>query len=219
MARRRKPVPDPPDQPHAHEPAPAHLAAGDVWDGVEAGADVEVPEHVADVRLQECRWTGADLSGRSFGGLRVRDTEFVSCDLAGSVLDSATLTRVVFRGCRLTGTVFSGAELTDVRISGGTADLTAFRMARASYLLIEDTSLRGADLYGFRGSDCALLGCDLTGAHLEDAALAGTDLHGSTLDDVRGALSLRGCRIAPDQLVPVGAVLLDALDIQITDRA
>ena len=176
------------------------------------------PKHVADVRLQECRWSGVDLSGRSFDGLTVRDTEFVGCDLSGAVLDGAVLTRVVFRGCRLTGTVFSGAELADVRVSDGTADLSAFRMTRATFLLIEDTSLRGADLHRFRGSGCALLRCDLTGALLTDADLGGTDLHGSTLDDVHGALALRGCRIGAEQLVPGGAALLAALDIRITPR-
>lgn len=215
---RRKAAPDPPDLPPAWEKAPPEIGSGDVWDGVEAGADTAVPEHVADLRLQECRWVGADLSGRRFGALRCRDTEFVRCDLSGAVLDGAVLTRVTFTECRLTGTVFSGAELTDVRITGCTADLAAFRMARASFLLVEDTSLRGADLYGFRAAHTALLRCDLTGAVLEDAHLAGTDLHGSTIADVRGALSLRGCRIGPDQLVPVGAALLAALEVRITDR-
>ena len=208
--------PDAPDLPPTWEAAPAQVGSGDVWDGVEAGADVEVPDHVADLRLLECRWTGADLSGRSFGALRVRDTEFVRCDLSGAVLDDAVLTRVTFTGCRLTGTVFGGAELTDVRISGCTADLAAFRMARASFLLVEDTSLRGADFYEFRAVHTALLDCDLTGAVLEGAQLAGTDLHGSTIADVRGALALRGCRIGADQLVPVGAALLAALDVQVT---
>lgn len=62
------------------------------------------------------------------------------------------------------------------------------------------------------------MGCDLTGAVLEEARLAGTDLHGSTIEDVRGALALRGCRIGPEQLVPVGAALLAALDVRMTDR-
>lgn len=219
MARTRKIHPDPPDLPPTWEPAPEELGSGDRCDGVEAGPDLHLPEHVADLRLQECRLTGVDLSGRSFGALRARDTEFVRCDLSGAVLDDAALTRVTFTDCRLTGVVLSGAALTDVRISGCTADLAAFRRARASFLLVEDTSLRGVDLYEFTATTCAFLRCDLTGAVLEDAHLAGTDLHGSTIEDVRGALALRGCRIGAEQLVPVGAVLLEALDVRITDRA
>ncbi len=216
--RRRKLRPDPPDLPPSLDPAPAQLASGDVWDGVDAGPDVDIPQHLADVRLQECRWTGADLAGRSFGGVRMRDVEFVRCDLSGAMLEDAALSRVTFTDCRLTGVVLSGAALTDVDLAGCSADLVVLRMARGSFLLARDTSLRGADLFEFVATDSALLRCDLTGADLERATLTGTDLHGSVLDDLRGALALRGCRISPGQLVAAGAAVLDALDVRITDR-
>jgi hypothetical protein len=35
---------------------------------------------------------------------------------------------------------------------------------------------------------------------------------------VRGALSLRGARISPDQIVPLAGTLLDALGIQVTEH-
>jgi len=168
------------------------------------------------VRLQESRWVGADLSGRRLAGLQCRDTEFVGCNLSGAVLEDASLTRVAFTGCRLTGVVLSGAALRDVRITEGRADLALLRMAKARHLWIEDTSLRGADLYAFEGADCAFLGCDLTDAALGDARLPGVLLHGSTVDAVRGAESLRGARIGADQVVPLGAALLAALDITVT---
>jgi uncharacterized protein YjbI with pentapeptide repeats len=217
MARRpTKTRPDPPDLAPRRDPAPAVLESSALWDGVEAGADVEVPEHVAGVRLQESRWVGADLSGRRLAGLQCRDTEFVGCNLSGAVLEDASLTRVAFTGCRLTGVVLSGAALRDVRITEGRADLALLRMAKARHLWIEDTSLRGADLYAFEGADCAFLGCDLTDAALGDARLPGVLLHGSTVDAVRGAESLRGARISADQVVPLGAALLAALDITVS---
>jgi uncharacterized protein YjbI with pentapeptide repeats len=219
-ATRTKPKklrPDPPDVPSTRVPAPAHVDSGDSWDGVLAGAGVEVPEHVADLSLQECRWEGADLSGRSFGGLRCRDTEFVHCDLSGAVLDDAGLTRVTFTDCRLTGIVLSGASLTDVHIRDCRADMANLRMARAKFLLVEDTGLQGADFYRFTGRDCGLVGCDLTGASFVDADLAEAYLHRSTLDDVRGAFSLRGSRISADQQIPLGGALLAALGIQVTE--
>jgi hypothetical protein len=213
----RKLRPDPPDVPSTREPAPPSVDSGDTWDGVLADGEVEVPEHVADLTLQECRWVGADLSGRSFGGLRCRDTEFVHCDLSGAVLDDAGLTRVTFTDCRLTGVVLAGASLVDVHIRDCRADLANLRMARARYLLVEGSGLEGADLYRFTGSDCAFLGCDLTGANFTDAELTGTHLHGSTLDEVRGAFALRGSRISADQQVPLGVALLGALDIEVAD--
>ncbi len=214
---RTKLRPDPPEVPPTWAPAPAVLDPGATWDGVLADAGVEVPEHVADVTLQECRWEGADLSGRTLTGLRCRDTAFVHCDLSGAVLDDAGLTRVSFTDCRLTGVVLAGASLIDVHVVDCRGDLANLRMARASHLLVEGTGLQGADLYRFTGTDCALLGCDLTGASFVDAELAGAALHGSTLDEVRGAFALRGTRIGADQQIPLGLALLGGLDIQVTE--
>ncbi len=216
--KRTKTRPDRPDLPPGFDPAPAVLEPGVVWDGVEAGEELDAPGVVPDLDLRECRFAGVDLSGRSFPGLHVRDTVFVRCDLSGAVLDRAVLERVEFDGCRLTGTVLSGATLRDVHLTGCRADLLALRMASAKFLLAEDTGLRGADLHEFTGTDVALLGCDLTGADLDRAALAGAHLHGSVLDDVSGALSLRGARIDADQQIALGAALLAALDVRVTDR-
>lgn len=221
MARTRskKVRPDPPEVPDEWEPAPAAIDSGETWDGVDAGADVEVPGRLADFTMQESRWVDADLSGRRFTGFRCRDVQFVHCDLSGAVLDEAVLMRVRFTDCRLTGVVLGGAELSDVHITDSRADLASFRMAKAKFLRIENTSLHGADFYEFAATGCGLIGCDLAEASFSDARLSETDLHGSTLDDVRGALSLRGARISSDQLVPLGAALLAALDIQVTEQA
>ncbi|MFR9802303.1 pentapeptide repeat-containing protein [Pseudonocardia sp. RS010] len=217
-SRPTKAGPDRPDLPTSFDQAPAALDPGAFWDGVEAGPGTEVPEHVPDLRLHECRLSGLDLAGRTLSGLHCRDTEFHRCDLSGAVLDDAVFTRVTFTDCRFTGAVLDGAGLNDVRISGCRADLARLRMATGTFLHVEDTSLRGADLYRFTARDCAFLRCDLGEASLEDARLAGTDLHGSTVDGLRGPLALRGCRIGPEQLVPVGALLLAALGVEITDR-
>jgi uncharacterized protein YjbI with pentapeptide repeats len=173
---------------------------------------------VPDLDVRESRFAGADLSGRRLPGLSLRDTAFDRCDLSGAVLDGAVLDRVTFTGCRLTGVVLSGTTLRDVRITDCRADLANLRMARARFLLVEDSVLRGADLHEFAGTDVALLDCDLTSADLDRANRAGTRLHGSTLDDVRAATSLRGARIGPEQQMAVGAALLTALGIQVTDR-
>jgi uncharacterized protein YjbI with pentapeptide repeats len=217
-SRPTKRRPEPPDLPDDPAPAPAAVEGGELWDCVEAGAEVHVPERVADLRIQESRWVGGSLAGVRFTGLECRDVEFAHCDLSGARLEEAVLTRVVFTDCRLTGTAFDGAQLTDVRITDSTADLAGFRMTKARFLLVENTSLHGADFYDFDGEHCALLGCDLAEASFDTARLRETDLHGSTVDDVRGALSLRGTRISPDQIVPLASGLLDALGIEVTER-
>lgn len=218
MARQKKVRPDPPDAPARWDPAPPALESGATWDGVEAGADCRVPPELAGVELRESRWVGADLAGRRITGLHGRDVAFEHCDLSGAVLDGAVLTRVTFTDCRLTGLQLGGAELADVRITDCRADLVSLRMTRARYLLVENTSLPALDLYAFTGTDCGLIGCDLTGVNVAEARFTNLQLHGSVVDDVTGVLALRGARISPDQLVPIGAALLAALDIRITDR-
>ncbi|WP_181784519.1 pentapeptide repeat-containing protein [Pseudonocardia pini] len=215
-SRTTKTGPDRPDLPKTFDRAP-EPGDGDLWDGVEAGPGTVFPEHVADLQVHECRFRGVDLAGRTLSGLHCRDTEFVQCDLSGAILDDAVFTRVTFTDCRLTGAELNGAGLNDVRIEGCRADLVRLRMARGAFLCVEDTVLRGADLYRFTAKESAFLRCDLGEASLEDARLAGTDLHGSTLESIRGPLALQGTRIGPDQLVPVGALLLAALGVQITD--
>lgn len=219
MARRKpaqKPRPDAPLGPAHYDSAPGTLVSGDVWDCVEAGADVVVEPSVAGVTITESRWRDGNLVGHSFNSLRCRDVTFERCDLSGAMLDGAVLERVAFVGCRLTGTVLSGAKLTDVLVTDSRADLLNLRMAQAKHLFVEDSTLRGADLYALTAVGSAVLRCELDEANLTEANLEGTRLHGSTFARLRGALALRGCVIGPDQQVEVGIALLDALAITVT---
>jgi len=86
-------------------------------------------------------------------------------------------------------------------------------------LLVEDGSLREADCYQATLAHTGLLGCDLRGANFHDCSMTDVDLHDSTLDDLRGALSLRGASISPDQLLPLTPSLLAAAGINITQTA
>lgn len=215
--RARTTRPDPPALPAHLDPAPAALEPGGFWDGVDAGAGVTVPPHAPGVQLQESRWTGAALAGRHLAGLRCRDTVFDRCDLSGAVLEDATLERVTFVDCRLTGMMLAGAQLTDVLVDGGHAGMLGLRMARARRLFVEDAIVRGADLYSFQGTDCAFVRCDLSDSTFDRARLERVRLHGSRLDGVRGALSLRGAQIGADQVIALGAAVLAAVGVDITD--
>jgi uncharacterized protein YjbI with pentapeptide repeats len=210
--------PDPPDLPEHLAPAPSAVRSGDHLDGVVLRAGVDMPEHIADLQLTECRWEGAELRGRRLTGLRAQDVHIDRCDLSGAVLDEAELRRVVLTGCRLSGTSFSGADLTDVRFVDCRADLSLFRMATASHLLAEGSSLRGADFYEMDGSGCAFLGCDLTEADLSGARLRGLRLHGSDVRGILGAHRLRGAEISADQVPALGEAVLADLGVRITDR-
>lgn len=215
----RKRVPDAPDIPDVLDPAPGRLDSRALWECVRAGGDVEVGDQVADAELRESVWSSADLSGRRLTGFRSRDTRFEGCDLSGALLDGASLLRVEFVGCRMMGVVFSGATLQDVHIRDCRADLANLRMARADYLLVEDSSLREAEFYQASLARSALLGCDLHGANVRDCELTEVDLHGSSLAELRGALSLRGARISADQLLALAPALAAEAGIEISPRS
>ncbi|MDQ2707032.1 MAG: pentapeptide repeat-containing protein [Actinomycetota bacterium] len=216
-ARTLKLEPDAPLGPAEFDPAPPEVEQDALWDCVAANDSVIVPSHVADWKIQESQIVGVDLAARGFTGFRCRDTHFVHCDLSGASFDGATLDRVVFSECRLTGTVFSGTQLGDVRIDDCRADLLNLRMAHARNVLMESSVLRAADLTSCQFVNSAFLRCDLREAILDNSDLAGTRLHGSELDGVRSPLALRSCLISGEQQVTVGALLLAALDIAVTD--
>lgn len=209
---------EPPDLPKVLDPAPAELEPSAEWDGLEADASVVVTDPVPDVKLREVLWSGGDLVGRTLRGFRARDTRFVRCDFSGAVLDGALLERVVFEQCRMTGVVFSNAMLRDVEVRESGLRLTNFRMAGLERVLVDESVLVGADLYESALRSCALVRSDLTGADFSSATIKGLDLHGSVLDQLGGTLSLRGARISSDQMVPLGAAILGAVGIEVTDR-
>lgn len=215
----RKQLPDPPSLPAHLDEAPARLCSGDLLDGVRVDGGFDVPGQVDGAELRESVCVDVDFSGRRLVGFSCRDVRFERCDLSGAMLDSASLTRVEFIGCRMTGVVLSGATLQDVRIHESRADLANLRMARASFLLIENTSLREAEFYRASVERGALLGCELARADFRDASLTDVDLHGSDLEGISGADSLRGASIGPDQLYPLASVLLAAAGITVTDHA
>jgi uncharacterized protein YjbI with pentapeptide repeats len=116
----------------------------------------------------------------------------------------------------MTGIVLSGATLQDVRIDGSPAELANLRNAQARYLLIADSSLRQVEFYQASIRDSALLDCDLTGADFTDCRVSNLDLHGSVLEELRGALSLRGAGISPDQAITLTPSLLADAGIRVT---
>ncbi len=144
--------------------------------------------------------------------------EFVRCDFSGTILDGADLARVRFTGCRLTGVVLSGSRLVDVTIEDCAANLAHFRLTRADRIRIDRTSLRDADFLEAHLTHAAIVDCDLGQANFTKARTPELELFGSTVDGLRGADSLSGAKIDIGQLIPIGAALVSAAGITVTDR-
>lgn len=214
----RAPFPIPPDLPRAFGPAPGELGSGDSWEQVQAGADVVVAadgETLSDVRLDESVWTDAQLVARRFTGLICKDVRFSHCDLAGLVLEDCQFTRVVFESCRLSGAIFAGATLQEVEFVDCVAGHANFRMAHLRRTAAGGTDLREADFYGCRLTDVRLSTCELSDANFQGATAERLDLRGSRVGGLRGVDALGGTRIDTDQVVPLGAALLGALEFRV----
>jgi len=141
---------------------------------------------------------------RAFGDLKQ-----LQSDLEGYIRQGTFSYFKLSTSTELDDTTFKARALT-----GAQADAV-----RADFLLVEDGSLREADCYQATLAHTGLLGCDLRGANFHDCSMTDVDLHDSTLDNLRGALSLRGASISPDQLLPLTPSLLAAAGINITQTA
>ncbi|MGL6236613.1 MAG: pentapeptide repeat-containing protein [Segniliparus sp.] len=163
------------------------------------------------------RLTEVDLAGMTLTQFSLLDVELVRCDLSGGIWDGARLDRVVFRDCRMTGLTLSGAKLTDVRIEDCGAELMNIRMTKAKRLHVESSMLRAADFQEAELARSRLVHSDLRGASFQRAKLQDVSLRGSKLDDIAGVGSLRGARVAPDQAVVLGNLLLAETGIEVED--
>jgi len=186
------------------------------WSEVELRGDLSGLV-AGDVEVDGSRLVRCALTGSTLDRMRMTDVVIEGCELSGAVLDQATLTRVEVRDCRMSGLVLSRAKLRDVAFVRCRLDEASFRMAKTERVVFEECDLRRADLYEAELSGAALTRCDLTGAELSGAKLRGARLHGSTLLDLRGAGSLAGALIDPDQVVPLSWSLLNALGIVVDE--
>ena len=207
-----------PEVPRRLDEPPTEINSRDNVSYVRADDSVVVAGMVDGLTLTESSWAGTDFSGRRITGLRVVDVEFVRCDFSGAILDGADLARVRFSSCRLTGVVLSASRLVDVLIEDCAANLANFRLARADRIRIDRTSLRDADFLDAHLTHAAILDSDLSQANFTRANTPQLELFGSTVEDLRGADSLRGAKIDVGQLIPMGAALVSAAGISVTDR-
>jgi uncharacterized protein YjbI with pentapeptide repeats len=215
-----KPTPvHPPRLPPVLTPlADPELVDGAEWTGVEITGEPGGARDVAYLELSASRLANVRLTGRRFDHLRLVDVLVEDCELSGVTLTDSHFTRVELRRCRLSGLVASTLRARHVRFSECRADGAMFRMTTWDHAELDDVDLRDADFYAAALTGVRMTGCDLTGADLSKATMAGTRLHGSTLEGIRGADSLRGAVIGPDQVLPVAFSVLATLGIVVEDE-
>lgn len=191
------------------------IASRDEWED-ERIIDADLSGQSADhVRLDRCELQRVVLTGANLWGLSLVDVLAVDCEFSGAILHESSFLRVELRNCRMAGVVISSSMLRHVRFRDCKLNGANFRLANADHVELTGSSLVDADFYEATLRHASVLGSDLSGAEFSKASMHGARLVGSKLDGVKGATSMRGVIVGPDQVLPLGLGLLGDLGIKI----
>ena len=144
----------------------------------------------ADVRLEDSRLLGPDLSGSHW-----RDTEILRGIASGVQWYDADVRRVLFEQVKLDAVNFRGAALVDVVFS--------------------ECLLREADFGGAKLTRVRFPGCTFEDADFSRAKLKDVDLRGARLHFKAGLDALRGATIDGGQLVELAPALAAHVGLRI----
>ncbi|MEQ8282353.1 MAG: pentapeptide repeat-containing protein [Parvibaculum sp.] len=143
------------------------------------------------VIMKECDLSGLDFRnlnfshghfiGCDFTGANLEDSHFAGANLFSANFDGANLTRTDFARADLRGAQFENAELEGARLEG--ADLrrgAVIRRGASAPVGKENSSFRGARMYGTNMTECKLLDANFDGAAMSGTSLQGADLRGAS---------------------------------------
>ncbi len=181
-----------PDDPPPDEPGPnANLAGRDLSDRDLSGMDLS-GANLEGAILSRTKLRGSNLRGARLGAATLFKTDLTDADLTGADLKLASLKRVSAERARLDTTKldmtrfdrcdFRAASLVGaagkmLTISKSRFDGVAAQSVRWFKAIVDETSLREADLTQAMLERCDIKGCGAQGLRLEQASIAGTAFH------------------------------------------
>jgi uncharacterized protein YjbI with pentapeptide repeats len=186
-------------------------------DGVNLRAVTFGHDEPTDVTIKASRLAGVSLTGASLTRLSLVDVVLEDCELSGLTLTRARFERVELRNCRGQGLVAPGLVTRGLRAVDCRLDQAYLVDATLERATLESCDLRAADLSGARLIGAHIERCNLEGATVSRVKAAGLALHGSRVDDLRGADSLKGAIIGPDQIVDLALPLFAAIGITVAE--
>lgn len=145
------------------------------------------------------------------------DAIVVDADWSNERARGASWKRVELRRCRLTGVELAESVLTDVTFAECRLDLAGLRLARLERVVFRDCRLAECELYDASLEDVLFERCELRGAVLDGVRVERVELRGCDLAGAGGVASLRGARIAWDDVVQNAPVLAVALGLELVD--
>ena len=125
--------------------------------------------------------------------------------------------RVELRRCRLTGVELAESVLNDVTFSECRLDLAGLRLTRLERVVFRDCRMSECELYEAALEDVLFERCELRGASLDGVRIERVELRGCDLSGVGGVASLRGARIAWDDVVQNAPVFAVGLGLELVE--
>jgi uncharacterized protein YjbI with pentapeptide repeats len=125
--------------------------------------------------------------------------------------------RVELRRCRLTGVELAESVLTDVTFAECRLDLAGLRLTRLERVVFRDCRLAECELYEAQLEDVLFERCELRGASLDGVRIERVELRGCDLSGVAGVASLRGARIAWEDVVQNAPVFALGLGLELVE--
>jgi uncharacterized protein YjbI with pentapeptide repeats len=129
----------------------------------------------------------------------------------------AVLKRVELVRCRLTGVELAEASLADVTFAECRLDLAGLRTARLERVVFRDCRLGECDFYEAILKDVRFERCELREASFDRVRVERVELRGCDLTGVAGVESLRGARLAWDDVVQNAPVFALGLGLELVD--
>jgi uncharacterized protein YjbI with pentapeptide repeats len=145
------------------------------------------------------------------------DTVVEDVDWSNARVRGAALRRVELRRCRLTGVELAESMLADVTFVDCRLDLAGLRVAQLERVVFRDCRLAECDLNEASLKDVLFERCDLREAVFDGVRVQRVELRGCDLAGVSGIESLRGARLAWDDLVQNAAVFARGLGLELVD--
>jgi len=145
------------------------------------------------------------------------DAVIVDADWSNERGRGVSWKRVELRRCRLTGVELAESVLTDVTFVECRLDLAGLRLARLERVVLRDCRLSECELYEAQLEDVLFERCELRGASLDGVRIERVELRGCDLSGVGGVASLRGARIAWDDIVQNAPVFAVGLGLELVE--
>ena len=173
---------------------------------------IETGDDIIDTTVTDVDWTALEVRN-----VTIKRSTFTRCRLSATAINDLLAVDTVFDDCVLSGADLHGARLQRVTFNRCKLDGANLRMIETTELILTECDLTGTDLLEAQLDGARVENCKLDGAVIERARVVDADLRTSDLTGLRGAASLRGAKVSPDQLIQLARTFASEIGVVVVD--